>query len=194
MSAGTAFTTIRTEGAILPPDILNRIAAGDKDLGGLTESAYHPGEKFGEATNRAWNRLQSARLNFQTARENLAAGDAGTTIARERWLLPLFQLLDYGRLQIAKGTCQPRHQDTKTAKTLPRLRTDGTGTTGQDKPAGVRLGVAAGDSENWNSPHIDEPVKNRKSKAAWRSSCADRRPRRRHATERRSGSTLAKAW
>jgi hypothetical protein len=108
MSAGTAFatlrTTIRTEGAILPPDILNRIAAGDKELGGLTEAAYHlTGEKFGEATNRAWNRLQSAWLNFQTARASLSAGDAGTTIARERWLLPLFQLLDYGRLQIAKA-------------------------------------------------------------------------------------------
>ena len=38
MRAGTAFATIRTEGAILPPDILNRIAAGDKDLGGLTEA------------------------------------------------------------------------------------------------------------------------------------------------------------
>jgi hypothetical protein len=104
VSAGTAFTTIRTEGAILPPDILNRIAAGDRDLGGLTEAAYHlTGEKFGEATNRAWNRLQSAWLNFQTARENLAIGDAGTTVARECWLLPLFQLLDYGRLQTAKA-------------------------------------------------------------------------------------------
>ncbi len=103
MSAGTAFTTIRTEGAILPPDILNRIAAGDKDLGGLTEAAYHlTGEKFGEATNRAWNRLQAAWLNFQTAREKLAESDPGTSVTRERWLLPLFQLLDYGRLQTAK--------------------------------------------------------------------------------------------
>ena len=104
MSAGTAFTTIRTEGAILPPDILSRIAAGDKDLGGLTEGAYHlTGEKFGEATNRAWNRLQSAWLNFQAARQNLPPGDAGTTITRERWLLPLFQFLDFGRLQISKA-------------------------------------------------------------------------------------------
>jgi hypothetical protein len=104
VSAPTAFTTIRTEGSILPPDILNRIAFFDRDLGGLTESAYHlVGEKFGEATNRAWNRLQSAWLNFRTAREGLPEGDAGTTITRERWLLPLFQLLDYGRLQTAKA-------------------------------------------------------------------------------------------
>ena len=100
-----AFSTIRTEGAMLPSDILVRVAAGDKSLGGLEESSYHlaPGEKIGEATNRAWNRLQSAWANFQAAREKLAATDTGTSLTRERWLLPLFQLLDYGRLQFAKA-------------------------------------------------------------------------------------------
>jgi hypothetical protein len=104
MSSRTTFTTIRTEGALLPPDILTRIAAACRDLGGLTEATYHlSGEKFGEATNRAWNRLQSAWVGFQSARQSLPTGDAGTTVTRERWLLPLFQLLDFGRLQIAKS-------------------------------------------------------------------------------------------
>ena len=51
MSARTlaAFSTIRTEGAMLPSDILVRVASGDKSLGGLEESSYHlaPGEKIG---------------------------------------------------------------------------------------------------------------------------------------------------
>ncbi len=100
-----AFSTIRTEGAMLPSDILVRVASGDKSLGGLEESSYHlaPGEKIGEATNRAWNRLQAAWANFQSAREKLAGADTGTSLTRERWLLPLFQLLDYGRLQAAKA-------------------------------------------------------------------------------------------
>lgn len=100
-----AFSTIRTEGAMLPSDILVRVASGDKSLGGLEEASYHlvPGEKIGEATNRAWNRLQAAWASFQTAREKLAPGDTGTSLTRERWLLPLFQLLDYGRLQVAKA-------------------------------------------------------------------------------------------
>lgn len=52
------FTTIRTEGAILPRDLLVRVAALDKYLGGPTLDDYHlSGEKLGEATNRAWNRL-----------------------------------------------------------------------------------------------------------------------------------------
>ena len=43
MSARTlaAFSTIRTEGAMLPSDILVRVASGDKSLGGLEESSYH---------------------------------------------------------------------------------------------------------------------------------------------------------
>ena len=35
------FTTIRTEGAILPPDLLLKILEGDKDLKGLLPTDYH---------------------------------------------------------------------------------------------------------------------------------------------------------
>ncbi len=47
--------------AVLPRDLLARIAAGDKDLGGRTPDDYHlSGERLNEATNRARNRLQGA--------------------------------------------------------------------------------------------------------------------------------------
>ena len=41
-----AFSTVRTEGAMLPSDILVRVASGDRSLGGLDEASYHlaPGE------------------------------------------------------------------------------------------------------------------------------------------------------
>jgi len=94
------FTTIHTEGAILPPDLLQRIASGDSDLEGLTPDAYHliKGERLNEATNRSWSRLQGAWSSFQSALAQLPESDSGTTITRERWLLPLFQELGYGRL------------------------------------------------------------------------------------------------
>lgn len=116
------FTTVRTEGAILPRDLLARIAAGDKDLGGLTPDDYHlSGERLNEATNRAWNRLQGAWAAFRKETDPLrpeACGDGGalgrgtgarpvidpgTSPTRERWLLPLFQELGYGRLPTAKA-------------------------------------------------------------------------------------------
>jgi very-short-patch-repair endonuclease len=95
------FTTIRTEGAPPPPDLLQRINEG-ADIDGLTPDSYHrPGEKLNEAINRSWNALQGAWASFKAAQERLPEGDLGTSITRERWLLPLFRELDYGRLQTA---------------------------------------------------------------------------------------------
>ncbi|MBN1284868.1 MAG: hypothetical protein JXB47_05695 [Anaerolineae bacterium] len=96
------FTTVTTEGALLPPDLLQHIAEGSGDLEGLTPESYHLyGERLNEATNYAWNRLQGAWQAFQHARTQLAGDDAGASATRERWLLPLFNLLGYGRLDAA---------------------------------------------------------------------------------------------
>ncbi len=95
------FTTIRTEGALLPADLLQRISEG-ANLDGLTPESYHrPGEKLNEAINRSWNALQGVWASFRAAQERLPESDLGTTITRERWLLPLFRELNYGRLQTA---------------------------------------------------------------------------------------------
>lgn len=99
------FTTIHVEGAILPPDLLQRIVSGDSGLDGLTPESYHlvGGEKINEAVNRAWNRLQGAWLSFREQREKLAKDDPATSLTRERWLLPLFRELDYGRLPLSRA-------------------------------------------------------------------------------------------
>ena len=95
------FTTIRTEGALLPVDLLQRISEG-ANIDGLTPESYHrPGEKLNEAINRSWNALQGVWASFRAAQERLPENDLGTSITRERWLLPLFRELDYGRLQTA---------------------------------------------------------------------------------------------
>jgi len=99
---GDIFTTVTIEGALLPPDILQRVTDGDSDLGGLNPEAYHLyGERLNEATNRAWNRLQGAWQAFKQAHERLPDDDIGTTITRERWLMVLFDSMSYGRLESA---------------------------------------------------------------------------------------------
>jgi len=99
------FTTIHTEGALLPVDLLQRISENDKNLEGLNPESYHlaPGEKLNEAINRSWNRLSGLWGAFQAARGRLGSTDAGTTLTRERWLLPLFQELGFGRLSTSKA-------------------------------------------------------------------------------------------
>lgn len=99
------FLTIRTEGALLPPDLLRRIQEGDKSLPGLTPDAYHlpAGTKLNEATSNAWNTLLGSWAAFKTGRAALPKDDPGTTLTREKWLLQLFQELNYGRLQTSKA-------------------------------------------------------------------------------------------
>lgn len=94
------FTTVRTEGALLPADLLGRIVEGDTALPGLSPEDYHllPGERINEATNRAWNRAVGAWAAFQSTRTRGFSTAFGTSETRDRWLLPLFQGLDYGRL------------------------------------------------------------------------------------------------
>lgn len=92
------FTTVKTEGAILPADLLRRIAGGK--LEGLQPACYHlaPGERLGDAITRAWNRCQGVWETFNDQRRQLPESDSGVSLTRERWLLILFQELGYGRL------------------------------------------------------------------------------------------------
>lgn len=99
------FTTVRAEGAMLPIDLLQRVVENDKNLKGLTPADYHllEDEKLNEAINRSWSRLRGAWVSFQTALEKLPEGDAAIKVTRDRFLLPLFQELGYGRLGAAKS-------------------------------------------------------------------------------------------
>ena len=67
MSRNTeTFATVRVEGAILPVDLLQRVAAGDARLGGLRPEDYHlVGEKVNEATSHAWTRLSRVWEEFR---------------------------------------------------------------------------------------------------------------------------------
>ena len=94
------FSSVRTEGGLLPQDVLSRIQAGDKDLSGLTPVHYHlgPHERIGEAVNRAWSRLTATWHAFQEALAKEPGSSLATGLTRDRWLLPLFEELHYGRL------------------------------------------------------------------------------------------------
>ena len=99
------FNTIRTEGAILPAELLQRIVSGDTTLEGLKSTDYHlsPSERLNEAATRSWNRLIGVWQTYREILNQLPEESIGTTETRERWLLPLFQEFGYGRLQTQKS-------------------------------------------------------------------------------------------
>lgn len=100
------FVTVRTEGAILPPDLLQSITGGDDQLAGLSPGDYHlaRGERLNEQINRSWNRLIGIWSGFRSGMDAPEAGAQGTSLTRERWLLHLFQELGYGRLIAARSS------------------------------------------------------------------------------------------
>lgn len=160
----TTFTTIRTEGGLLPADLLQRITDGDRELGGLNPQDYHltEGERLNEAINRSWSRLVGIWAGFQAAISKLNPADVATGLTRERWLLVLFQELGYGRLQSAKGlenggkTFAISHQWLNTPIHLIGCRVD------LDKRTAGVAGAAR------SSPHsLLQEFLNRDEKALW---------------------------
>lgn len=99
--ARNPFITVTTSGLLLPVDLLTRIVDGDPNLPGLSPKDYHlrSSERLNEAASRAWNECLAAWKSFRKKFAALPASDAGTTLSRDEWLLPLFQELGYGRLQ-----------------------------------------------------------------------------------------------
>lgn len=99
------FTTIRTEGALLPSDLLSRIVASDSTLDGLRPGDYHlpDNERIGEMVNRSWNRMTGAWTSYVEALSRLPEDDPATTATRERWMLVLLQELGFGRLTPSRG-------------------------------------------------------------------------------------------
>ena len=96
-----AYTCVKSEGSILPYDLLARVAAADRTLDGVKPEDYHlgPSERFGEVVSRSWSRLTGAWKSLRESLEKLSKDDPALRVTRERFLLPLFQELGYGRLQ-----------------------------------------------------------------------------------------------
>src|SRR5829696_1553408 len=96
-ASSNLFTTIRTEGGLLPPDLLERIATGE-GLDGLDPEDYglEKGERLNEAISRAWTHAQAHWASWQATLDG--PGETGISEARNQWLLPLFRELGYGRL------------------------------------------------------------------------------------------------
>jgi hypothetical protein len=99
-SRDALFTTIRTEGGLLPTDLLALIAQGDKTVPGVNPQDYHlvKGELFGARITDSWNRLRNAWKDFSARLAAAPEDDAGTTLTRDKWLQVLFKELEYGQL------------------------------------------------------------------------------------------------
>ena len=104
MPSAHIFTGITSEGGILPTDFLAELTNPKSDIEGLNPTTYRlaPGERIGDQVNRSWNRLKGCWTNFLRSIAAKQPGEPTTTETRERWLFPLFQEMDFGRLTLAR--------------------------------------------------------------------------------------------
>lgn len=83
----TEFQTIRSEGGLLPSDLLRRIIDPAGKVSGVEPTAYGlpAGERINEAITQSWNRLRRHWTEFRAATKDLSAGDAATGLTNDRW-------------------------------------------------------------------------------------------------------------
>ena len=99
------FQTIRSEGGLLPQDLLRRVLDPHSGLPGTTAEDYHlaPGERLNEVITQSWNRLRRHWDEFRQVAANLPAGAAGTGLTNDKWSLPLLRELGFGFLPVTAG-------------------------------------------------------------------------------------------
>lgn len=99
------FQAIRSEGGLLPTDLLRRVLDPRASLVGTRPEDYGlpPGERLNESLTQSWNRLRKHWAEFRAAAANLAEGEAGTGFTNDKWSLPLLRELGFGLLPASAG-------------------------------------------------------------------------------------------
>ncbi len=97
------FTCVKLEGTLMSHDHLQRILDGTAEGVSSQEYGLAPGEKINEAISREWEKAIRHWQAFRKSLLDIPSDDPATSLTRERWLLPLFSILGYGRLQAARG-------------------------------------------------------------------------------------------
>src|SRR3990172_4729639 len=101
----TDFQTIRSEGGLLPPDLLRRVLDPAAKLEGTRPEDYGlpQGERLNEVITQSWNRLRKHWVEFQAATANLPEGEPATGLTNDKWSLPLLRELGFGLLPTSAG-------------------------------------------------------------------------------------------
>ena len=93
------WNSIKSEGGLLPSDLLQRILRSES-IPGMEPTDYglDPNERIGDEINYAWTKLIARWETLKSTIERKKESDTTTSITRGQWLLPLFDILGYGRL------------------------------------------------------------------------------------------------
>ena len=99
------FQTIRSEGGLLPPDLLRRVLHPKEKLEGTRPEDYGlpQGERLNEVITQSWNRLRKHWVEFRSVAEELPKDEPGTGLTNDKWSLPVLRELGFGLLPTGAG-------------------------------------------------------------------------------------------
>lgn len=99
------FQAIRSEGGLLPPDLLRRVVDPKEKLDGVRPEDYGllKGERLHEAITQSWTRMRKYWTEFRDAAVKLPEGEPGTGLTNDKWNLPLLRELGFGLLPTTAG-------------------------------------------------------------------------------------------
>ena len=97
------YATITIEGGLFPPDLLDRIASGDGNVGGqrTADFALPRGRSLPDEIQRAFS---DARVHWDAFSRRLERSrESRTTLTRQDWCPKLFELLDFPPLEYQRA-------------------------------------------------------------------------------------------
>ncbi|MDO8723226.1 MAG: hypothetical protein Q7J31_13535 [Syntrophales bacterium] len=99
------FQTIRSEGGLLPPDLLRRVLDPKEKLDGARPEDYGllKGERLNEVITQSWTRMHKYWAEFRDVAAKLPEGEPGTGLTNDKWNLPLLRELGFGLLPTTAG-------------------------------------------------------------------------------------------
>jgi hypothetical protein len=89
------FTTIISEGNLIPADLLAQVAEGRAEGQQPADFGLDKSRRLGDEIAAAWADVRAFYAAFQRSLRRLAPDDPATTVTRERWVLPLLEVLGY---------------------------------------------------------------------------------------------------
>lgn len=99
------FLAIRSEGGLLPADLLRRVLDPKEKVEGTRPEDYGlpQGERLNEVITQSWNRLRKHWAEFRAAATLLPEGEPATGLTNDKWNLPLLRELGFGLLPTSAG-------------------------------------------------------------------------------------------
>lgn len=108
----TTYAAVRTEGGLLPPDLLDRILSQDDSLGGLQSADYGltTSTRLMAAMSEAWQAIQLHWASFNRTRDVIERGNGTGTTETRYWVQQVLRELGFHdlRFQAAAETVGDR--------------------------------------------------------------------------------------